>query len=146
MCPPRPDTAASAAGNPDPLREEGPRGQLAGWACVWTRATYTGQPLLYIPSTFQDGSKGHSTAPRVRWAGLPGPARGSSMSHAQRTAKSPHVGPAPPSSWRRSRRCHSPLCLLTWGSVPLPGPLHPPAWGFTSYLRTQGLTFQARLH
>lgn len=36
-------------------------GQLAGRVCVWMLATYTGQPLLRISSTFQDGSEGHGT-------------------------------------------------------------------------------------
>lgn len=40
-------------------RALGPAGRLA---CVWIRATYPTQPLLCIPPTFQDGSKGHSRA------------------------------------------------------------------------------------
>lgn len=124
MCLPRPDTAIGAAGNSNTLGEEGPWGQLAGWACVWTRATSTGQPLLCIPSAFQDGSKGHSRAPRVRWAGLPGLARGSSMSHIQCTAKSPRVSqlPRPPGEGPQTVTVCLPLLPLTPLSSDLGGP------------------------
>lgn len=54
----RPCCLCEQSGEPNMPREGGPWGQLAGRACVWIRATYLAQLLLWIPSTFQDEVKG----------------------------------------------------------------------------------------